>query len=339
MSSSVTPKVSVIIPNYNHARFLQQRLDSVVGQTFVDFEIILLDDCSTDESRAIISEYANDPRVKIEFNEKNSGSTFKQWNKGVRLARGEYIWIAESDDYADLRLLERLVSRLDGDPHTVLSYCRSWLVADDGQLNGFVNSYCADLNAQKWTADFSSDGREECRRYLVRRNTVSSASSVVFRREVYWQVGGADEKLALCGDWKMWASMALTGGTISYIAEPLNYYRFHGASVSEKSRQNGVWAAEALHVISWISQGVTPDKTALIKSCEEVSQLWIPAVLNRRLRVSLRWTILKNAIRIDPHALRKLVRPALSALGLTLARRWRSLRTKFQASSAFREGS
>jgi cellulose synthase/poly-beta-1,6-N-acetylglucosamine synthase-like glycosyltransferase len=91
------PKVSVIIPNYNHARYLRQRIESVVGQTYQDFEVILLDDCSTDESRSIIDEYARDPRVRIEFNQKNSGNTFKQWNKGVKLARGEYVWVAESD--------------------------------------------------------------------------------------------------------------------------------------------------------------------------------------------------------------------------------------------------
>jgi glycosyltransferase involved in cell wall biosynthesis len=68
--------------------------------------IILLDDCSTDDSRLILSKYADDPRVRIEFNKVNSGSPFKQWNKGVSLALGEYVWIAESDDYADKRLLD-----------------------------------------------------------------------------------------------------------------------------------------------------------------------------------------------------------------------------------------
>ena len=75
-----------------------------------------------------------DPRVRIEFNEKNSGSTFKQWNKGVRLASGEYVWIAESDDYADERLLERLVPLLDAEPTAVLAYCRSWRILADGQI-------------------------------------------------------------------------------------------------------------------------------------------------------------------------------------------------------------
>src|SRR5208282_2627995 len=112
MTSTSVPKVSVVVPNYNHARFLRRRVESILQQTFRDFELILLDDCSTDDSRSILSEYADDPRVRIEFNEKNSGSTFKQWNKGVRLARGEYVWIAESDDYAGERFLERLVDVL-----------------------------------------------------------------------------------------------------------------------------------------------------------------------------------------------------------------------------------
>src|SRR6266404_7934352 len=155
------PAVSVIVPNYNHARFLRRRIDTVLGQTFLDFELILLDDCSTDNSRDILTAYADDSRVRIEFNAKNSGSTFKQWNKGVRLARGKYVWIAESDDYADKHLLEMLVPRLDAEPTTVLVYCRSWRISADGNTNGFVDSSVPNLDLARWTADFVVDGREE----------------------------------------------------------------------------------------------------------------------------------------------------------------------------------
>src|SRR6202007_216262 len=116
------PKVSIVVPNYNHAKYLRQRIESVLEQTYRDFEVILLDDCSTDESRSIISEYAADPRVRVEFNERNSGSTFKQWNKGVGLAKGKYVWIAESDDYADKMLLERLAAVLDSEARIAIAY-------------------------------------------------------------------------------------------------------------------------------------------------------------------------------------------------------------------------
>ena len=327
------PKVSVIVPNYNHGHFLRQRLDSVLGQTFQDFEVILLDDCSTDESRSIISEYANDSRIRTEFNEVNSGSTFKQWNKGVRQARGEYVWIAESDDYADRRLLERLVARLDAEPGAVLCYCRSRRVSGGGEIRGFLDSSLADLDAQRWTTDYSADGREECRNYLVRRNTVQGASSVVFRREVYQRVGGADESLVLCGDWKIWAAMALTGGTIAHVEEPLNYHRFHASSVTEKSVKDGVWAAEALQVVPWIMQRATPEQTTLEDARRELSGFWIAAAINRRIPAGFRWKILKDAAAVDPHALRRLFRALPTALRMTLARRWRSWRTASPAKS------
>jgi glycosyltransferase involved in cell wall biosynthesis len=99
---SYKPLVSVIIPNYNHAAYLNERIDSVLNQTFRDFEVILLDDCSTDNSREIIESYRGHEKIsQIEYNEVNSGSTFIQWKKGLDLAQGDWIWIAESDDVAD----------------------------------------------------------------------------------------------------------------------------------------------------------------------------------------------------------------------------------------------
>ena len=320
------PTVSVVVPNYNHARFLRKRIESVLGQTYQDFELILLDDCSTDDSRTILSEYAGDARVRVEFNEVNSGSTFKQWNKGVGLARGKYVWLAESDDYADERLLEKLVGRLEEDPSAVLCYCRSWRVSGDGELNGHWDSGLPHVDTQRWTTDFSVDGREECQKYLVRQNTVLSASSVLFRRDLYWQVGGADENLRFCGDWKMWASMALTGGRIRYLGEPLNYGRYHAGSVTTRSWREATAAAEIVHVTGWILERVSVDQAMREKVCEDLSRVWSQAVLNRRFPASLRWAILKDAMTIDHAALGRLVRPTLTAVRMTLARRWRSLR-------------
>jgi glycosyltransferase involved in cell wall biosynthesis len=268
------PTISVIIPNYNHARFLRQRIESVLRQTYQDFEVIFLDDCSTDDSRSILSEYANDPRVRIEFNAVNSGNTFKQWNKGMRLARGKYVWIAESDDYAHERLLERLVPLLDAEPSTVLAYCRSWRISADGRISG---SWVTDIDPQRWTADFSADGREECGKYLVRCNTIPNTSAVLFRRDVYAKVGGADETMVLCGDWKLWAAMALTG-RIAYLAEPLNYYRIHDTTVREKCLRLGLGPVEYLELIRWILERVTPPDAVRRRLSEDAFSLWTPAV-------------------------------------------------------------
>jgi glycosyltransferase involved in cell wall biosynthesis len=106
------PKVTVVTPNYNYARYLPQRLDSILAQTYQDFELIILDDASTDNSREVIESYAKDPRIRTIYNGENSGSTFKQWNLGLKHARGRYIWFAEADDYAKPSLIETLAKML-----------------------------------------------------------------------------------------------------------------------------------------------------------------------------------------------------------------------------------
>lgn len=316
--------VSIIVPNYNHAKFLRRRIDTILKQTFQDFELILLDDCSTDGSQMILREYAS-PRTRFEFNELNSGSTFKQWNKGVRLATGKYVWIAESDDYADERFLETLVPRLDGDSNAAFCYCRSWRISAEDCIEGFSDGYLTQPQSNNWTSDFAAYGPEECRRYLLFRNTIPSASSVVFRREAYWKAGGADENLVLCGDWKVWAGMALEGNTILYVGQPLSYHRFHNLSVRSQN-QDGVSLIESIIVIGWILDRIKLPKAERSVVVRELAQVWQPFVVNGKIPARLRRTVLKHAIALGPPAWLRLIGFASTTLRLAFARRWRSLR-------------
>jgi glycosyltransferase involved in cell wall biosynthesis len=317
------PTVSVIVPNYNHARYLRQRIETVLKQTFQDFELILLDDCSTDESRPILSSYASDPRVRLALNTVNSGSTFKQWNKGVRLARGKYVWIAESDDYADERLLERLVAVLDSDPAVVFAFCRSWRIAEGDRLDGFVHFYSDRLNP-RWNADFCVDGREECRNSFPRFNPVRNASAVVFLKAVYESVGCADEAFRLSGDWKLWAAMALAG-KMAYVAEPLNYQRYHGANVQTNTSAKVV-TAENLEVVRWILNQVAPAEDVLQEVFEMQAGSWVPALLSAHVSLRSKLTILRSVRAVDPHPVRRALRPALLTVQRKLLRHWRSVR-------------
>jgi glycosyltransferase involved in cell wall biosynthesis len=323
------PKVSIIIPNYNHAPYLRQRIDTVLQQTFHDFEVILMDDCSTDESRSLIAEYAADPRVKVQLNERNSGSTFKQWKTGLALARGEYIWIAESDDYSDQRFLEWMVAVLEKDPELTFVYCRSWMIRQDGQPDGFVDRYLAELDPLRWTTDFRANGREACREHFVHANSVPNASSVLFRKSAYERVGGVDETLMVCGDWKLWVSLAMEGD-FAYVAEPLNYYREHAGTVRSKVEETGRGAGEHLDMVCWMLKRVTPTEEIREKGYFVASFSWIPAVLSRRVPPRVRWQIFRDAMTKDPHALRRLVRPVLVATRMKLALELRLLRELFE---------
>ncbi len=107
-------EVSVILPNYNHGKYLDERIGSIINQTFQDFELIILDDHSTDNSKSIIEKYRSHPKIShIEYNAINSGSPFRQWNKGIEVSRGSLIWIAESDDSCKLNFLEETVQKMD----------------------------------------------------------------------------------------------------------------------------------------------------------------------------------------------------------------------------------
>jgi glycosyltransferase involved in cell wall biosynthesis len=317
------PVVSVIVPNYNHARFLRQRIDSILAQTFRDFELILLDDCSTDDSRPILAEYATDPRVRVEFNETNSGTPFKQWNKGVGMARGKYVWIAESDDHADARFLERLVSVLESDPALTFAYCRSVRVSADDRADGFA---VPSFDPERWARDFREGGAEMCREYFCRSNIVPNASAVVFRKDVYGKLGGADESFRTCGDWKLWAAMALEG-SVAYVSEPLNYFRFHEASVRNQTILARVDVEEHLRVCGWVLGRVECSDKLRDEVCEAVADYWVSAIMSFGTPLSLKRQILRNVKRLDPHPVRRALRPAVDVAWRKVRRHWRDVRS------------
>ncbi len=222
------PKVSIIIPNYNHKPYLQQRLDSVLGQTFQDFEVIVLDDASTDGSQEVLKAYNNHPKVShMVFNAVNSGSPFKQWHKGIALAQGEWIWIAESDDYCELDFLECLIVELEQRVNCVLAYCASSIIDDSGVFLG-RHKWADALDHKRWTQLYENTGSDEIRRFLRYRNTITNASAVVFKKSVMSQVKIPID-MKFCGDWAVWIQV-LKQGDIVYLPKLLNFFRRHNAS-------------------------------------------------------------------------------------------------------------
>ena len=234
----MTPKVSVIIPNYNHALYLHQRIDSVLNQTLQPHEIIILDDCSTDNSVEIIESYLEKfPRIQFIKNDLNSGSTFVQWNKGVSIAKGDLIWIAESDDVADLNFLMKTISFFNKDDEIKLAYCQSNRMKSDGEITGTWKSFTDDIDMDFFNKDFIVEGEMYIESFLIHRNTIPNASAVLFSREAYIKCEGADEQLKNIGDWLVWLKI-LIAGKIAYTSECLNNFRYHSESVIAKAVKN-----------------------------------------------------------------------------------------------------
>lgn len=225
-------KVSIIMPNYNHAPFLRERLDSIFAQDYANKEVILLDDASIDESRVILNEYAARPEVKhVVLNDTNSGNTFMQWEKGLSLATGDYIWIAESDDVADSTLVSRLVSALE-QSDALIAFAHSEWIDERGVI--------IPRNRDKqWKSDFVIEGVPFVKKYLLGYSYICNASAVLFRRSA---LGGVDmqqvKQYSASGDRLFWISIALQG-KVTYIAEPLNRFRQHTNKVSGGAEYEG----------------------------------------------------------------------------------------------------
>lgn len=236
----MSPLVSVIIPSYNHENFLKERIDSILNQTFQDFELIILDDLSPDNSREIIESYRAHPKVRqIIYNAKNSGSTFFQWNKAVlSLARGEFVWIAESDDAADLKFLETLVPILQQHSEIVLAYSQSAKMNSEGAITGSWSEWTESLaEGNYFNESFHMNGRDYIEKFIIHKNTIPNASAVLFRRQTYVEIGGAVVEMRTNGDWDLWLKFLLLGD-VYFHNQMLNKFRYHSTSVIALATKN-----------------------------------------------------------------------------------------------------
>ncbi len=228
--------VSVIVPNYSHANYLRARLDSIINQTYTDYECIMLDDSSSDHSVEILKEYVErDPRFKLFVNDVNSGSTFAQWNLGVTKANGKYIWIAESDDVADCNFLKTAVDILDHNNSLAITYCQSMLIDESDMSLGLW-----DYDEPIFNKNFQMCGIEFIESFLLVSNYIPNASAVVFRKSDFNNVGKSVVELANNGDWNLWLKL-LTRGDLYFISRPMNYFRQHQHSVTALAKKNVVY--------------------------------------------------------------------------------------------------
>ena len=250
----MTLPVSVVVPNYNYARYLDQRLASIESQTYPIHEIIVLDDASQDGSAEIVRRRMRESGTPMMLvaNTENSGSVSAQWSKGLELASGDLVWIAEADDYCEPTFLARLASAFR-DPEVVLAYSQSLPVDAEGKVltQGFGRApkrdaarmaspgliYTDTLDSHRWEADYVSSGDEEIALALSQQNTIPNASAVLLRRTAALQAVPAALEFKNCGDWAFYLELARRG-KFAYIRANLNYFRRHDASttVSQSAR-------------------------------------------------------------------------------------------------------
>lgn len=243
------PKVSVIVPNYNHSKYLRQRIDSILDQTYRDFELILLDDKSTDDSYDIIKSYQADVHVShVVINDYNTGNPFSQWEKGMELSEGDLIWIAESDDVADKDFLMTLVSLMDSNPDAVIAFSHSFLIDEEGcQIDKDFHGHSNPDEVKVF------DGEKFARQIMTKCNYIFNASMVLFKKSAYANVSNTFLQYQTCGDWAFWMEICLQGKVIE-VGKRLSYFRQHENKVTAHAGQTGKdWLDVARLLTSFVS--------------------------------------------------------------------------------------
>jgi glycosyltransferase involved in cell wall biosynthesis len=219
------PAVSFVLPCYKHGHFLADCVRSILAQSFGDFEVLIMDDCSPDETPLIARSFA-DARVRHVRNEQNLGH-LANYNKGIGLAEGKYIWLINVDDFLrSPQVLEKFVAVMEKVPTAAYVFCRAFSVRGGVEVPPHAIHGITDRIY----------GSEEFLKRLIVRNTISTPT-VMVRRTSYERVGRFEPDLPHSGDWFQWCRHALHGD-VAYLAEPMVCYRLHDTNMTHWYHQN-----------------------------------------------------------------------------------------------------
>ena len=271
------PLVTVLVPNYNHSIYLKNRLDSIYNQTYQNFEVILMDDCSQDNSQRILNEYASQYKDKTQLilNEKQSGGVFHQWEKGLTYAKGELVWIAESDDWCSLNFLEELV-RFFQDEAVLLAYSRTVFIKSDTNKQFWtIEEYLSDIDQGFWLEPFVCSSQQIMNNAWAIKNIIPNVSSAIFRNPKKLELLNDPEwkNMNTCGDWLFYVHL-VQGGLVAYSPKATNYYRIHENNTSIVSYSSDKFYKEHEMVAVNINKLYKVSQNVFIEMRNNIKQHW-----------------------------------------------------------------
>lgn len=276
-----TPKFSIVIPNYNYARFLKQAIESVQAQTFSSWQLIVVDNFSTDGSSELVSSI-EDHRIQLaQF--ANGGSIAAARNRGAEIAVGDYLAFLDSDDFWSPTKLAECLHVLEAGGDFVYHH-----LAIEGPKSTFGARF---VKARKLKGDALSD-------LLVNGNAVAT-SSVVLRTTLFRSLGGMNPNPELLGveDYDAWLRVADSGANMVAIPKILGGYRVHSGSTSRSRMAAKVRAVVEPHLVKLSDSDVR--KTNAILTYIEAREEFILKTpgLQRRLLTVIRYANLSHKVR------------------------------------------
>ncbi|OGI02819.1 MAG: hypothetical protein A2Y25_03245 [Candidatus Melainabacteria bacterium GWF2_37_15] len=215
------PLISVCMPSYNHERFIREAIESVLNQTYKNFELIIVDDCSTDNAVNIIKSY-NDPRIRFYQNESNLKG-LKTTNAAVSMAKGDFIAILHSDDKYDHHFLEEIVKAYNKYPYNKV------FIAGQYKQDHLLGHLTSDF-------PFNTEGiipRKEVLIRLAYGNPIGNGITLVIHKDALGENKLYDSNCPIAGDYELFIRLAKQHDFI-YINKELAYYRMHDSNLTTK---------------------------------------------------------------------------------------------------------
>jgi glycosyltransferase involved in cell wall biosynthesis len=213
------PKVSVVIASYNMARYLPHTIESVLSQDFDDFEVIILDDGSTDNTREIIAGYGD----RIEYHYQENAGVAEACSRVIMLAHGDYLHLLDADDALLPHSLRRNVEMLEHNPTAAFAYSDALIIDSDGKVVGR-------RKAPAWMAKRELIRSERAFRELLHGCHITN-STVMIRREIAQSMPLFQAHAVPGEDWDLWLRITAEHD-VAYTRQPLAAYRVHNRSIT-----------------------------------------------------------------------------------------------------------
>jgi glycosyltransferase involved in cell wall biosynthesis len=271
LATTAPVKVSFVVPCYRLAHLLAQCVDSILAQSYRHFEVLIMDDCSPDNTPEVAASFG-DPRVRHVRNERNLRH-LANYNKGIQLSRGEYVWLISADDrLRSTEALARFVAVLDEHPEVGFVFCPA--VKFDGRTEG-------GLTVSHGAADVIFRNGEFLER-LLQANCVPAPAGLA-RRRCYERGGLFPLDLPFAGDWYLWSVFALYDD-VAYLAEPMVHYRFHDLNMTKTCMGDPAGIVAEGIAVRWRIRRLieAAGKPRLLACCKQYMGYYFGALLAHR---------------------------------------------------------
>ena len=237
----MTPLISVCVPTYNASKYLRECLDSILAQTFTDFELLIVDNQSSDETLSIVKEYAErDLRIRVIRNKRNIGAV-PNFNRCLELAQGEWIKYVFADDFIAPDCLEQMLAA--SKPESCIICCRRDFLFEpsvDEQTKAFYLKHLSDWSIDTLFSDSTEISASNFCKVLIDHfwvNIVGEPTAIMLHRNTFYRFGTFNTHLVGICDMELWARIGINAGLI-YIPKTLATSRVHGESITNTSKTN-----------------------------------------------------------------------------------------------------